>query len=296
MATNYDERIKGLETQAGNIRERLAKIEGRLDTPSKSPNTILITVLSIVGVGIIWYLGWIGVQVVDHGKKLTAIVGMLAPQTILGSLSSAVSATPTDAKNQLAQAATAIRQLQKAKVRLPESAASEAASDVNKLIDTHQDLPETWSVVGDFITYRSQMLRGWQDAAVPPCDSQFHKFKITEPIKKGETESTITHGPVEVHDCKIVLDSPDTVSNLSMDLSLADIVFRHCAIYYNGGPIVLTPIPIVPNTAPKLVGRVSFEDCLFVVSLPNIPPSNGIEFAKALLASPNGTLTFNRPS
>jgi hypothetical protein len=289
---NQDERIKGLETQNVNIRERLSAIEGRFNVPAASPNAILITVLTIVGLAFIGYLGWLGVQVVDDGRKITAILTIVAPQTLAATLSSAISTQTDQAKKGLAQAATTIRQLQSAKVRLPDKVTADTSDTLTKISDVHQDLPETWSAIGEFITYRSQMVHGWQETNSASCNDQFHRFKMTAPI--DEETKTITHGPVEVHDCKIILDSPEATSDLSIDLSFADIIFTHCTVFYNGGPVVLVPIKVARDNPPKLIGRIIFQDCAFILNLPKVPSPQGIEFTRALLSNPTEHLEFGR--
>ena len=86
--------------------------------------------------------------------------------------------------------------------------------------------------------FRSQMIRGWQETNLPLCDDQFHRARFTFHAGSNVAE----HGPVEIHDCKIVHDSLNASKNLSTDLSFADVVFTHCAVFYNGGPIVLVPV------------------------------------------------------
>jgi hypothetical protein len=182
--------------------------------------------------------------------------------------------------------------LNQAKVTLPEKTIEETTAQLTKILTTHQELPETWTVVGDFITYRSQMIRGWQEANLPLCDSQFHQAPIVS-MEKGS--NVIEHGPVDIHDCKMILDSPDATANLSLDLSIGDVIFTHCAIFYNGGPIILTPFKAGDAPA-HFVGDAYFKDCLFVVSLPKVPDERGREFARELLASRTGDIKLARPS
>ena len=75
--------------------------------------------------------------------------------------------------------------------------------------------------------------------------------------------TTLTHGPVEFHDCKIILDSPAATVKLSHDLSFADVVFTRCTVFYNGGPIVFVPVKVGRDTPAKLIGQITFENCTF---------------------------------
>ena len=121
---------------------------------------------------------------------------------------------------------------------------------------------------------------------------QFHRALFS--FQKGSKQAT--HGPVEIHDCKIILDSPETTKHLSVDLSLADVVFTHCAVFYNGGPIVLVPVKMATDTPPTLIGRMTFKECLFIVSLSGVPAAHGVELTKALLSAPNGNLELGPPA
>ena len=289
MATS-EERVKGLETQNTNIRERLGTIEGSLATlsVSKQPHWAV----SVLVAAVLAWMGWLSVQVIGQGNKLTGVMMILTPQATLKNLTSAVSAQPAQAKKDLEQVADSIHKLSKAKVNLPEQTVDETSEELSKLSDTHKDLPETWQAIGAFITYRSQMIRGWEDTNLPPCDNQFHRALAS--TTKGS--NVITHGPVEVHDCKIILDSPETSKNLSIDLSIANVAFTHCAVFYNGGPIILVPVKMATDTPAQLIGRLSFKECLFVVSLSGVPAAHGVEFARALLSAPSGTLELAPPA
>ncbi len=235
--------------------------------------------------------GWLAFNSVQlMGIKET--VGKLIPEkTITENLSSAISTSPDKAKKPLIQVVSSIHQFQAAKVSLPDKTIEEATEELNKLSNVHQDLPETWSAIGAFITYRSQIIRGWEETNLPLCDNQFHG--ATASTEKGS--NVVTHGPVEVHDCKIILDSPGFTANLSVDLELADVIFTHCAVFYNGGPIIFVPVKVARDTPPKFVGQMIFKECLFVVSLPGVPDSHGMEFARALLSSHSGTVEL-KPS
>jgi hypothetical protein len=283
-----EEKFRGLETQNANIRERLAKIEGALEANSKNEQKPKSHQLILPAVFTVIFGALIGLYNLSYtqGTKITAILTVLQPQTALKNIATTFSMEPQQAKKELAQVTTSFRQLSQAKVNLPVKTVDETTEALSEISTAHQDLPETWSAIGAFITYRSQMIRGWEETNLPLCDRQFHRASAS--TEKGS--NVITHGPVEVHDCKIVLDSLAASKNLSIDLSIADMVFTHCAVLYNGGPIVLVPVKIARDTPAQLIGHLTFQDCLFIVSLPEVPPPNGIELARALLSNPNGPL------
>jgi hypothetical protein len=295
-----EERIKGLETITKTLGERLEKVDVKLNallSASKDAETPhwAVGVLTLIVLG---WMGWISLAVIGQGNKLSTIGGILSPQDGLKSLTSGgVSTDPKKATKELAQATVSFQKLGRTKVTLPDPILSETSQQLITLSNTHQDLPETWSAIGAFITYRSQLIHGWQETNLPPCTGQFHKAQIIgQPSKTNNGDINVTHGPVEIHDCKIILDSPETTIELSPDLSLSDVVFTHCAVFYNGGPIVLVPVKIARDMPPQLIGRLTFTDCLFIVTLSGVPAAHGTDFARALLSSPDGNLTLVSPS
>jgi hypothetical protein len=194
---------------------------------------------------------------------------------------SALSGDPNKSKDQIDFAKAAIYQLRESKTSLTSDAVAATGRQVEKVADARYDLPETWSVVGEFITYRSQMLNGWQETNLPLCTnkSPVARFDFVHGSK------IVNHGPFTYSHCKIVLDSPGATVALSRDLSLANVVLDHCAIFYNGGPIVLFPVKVAIETPATLVGSISFNDCVFNLSLPAVPPRNGQQLARALLTA-----------
>src|SRR5271166_3666211 len=71
-------RFNDLQKRVNEIGERVARMEGVSTTPEKS-HTVLITILSILGTGVVLYWAWLGYEVVDYGKQLAAIHQLLAP-------------------------------------------------------------------------------------------------------------------------------------------------------------------------------------------------------------------------
>jgi hypothetical protein len=291
-----DDRVKGLETitnrldtSVGDLVKKVDFLSKTVENSSKPHWTVPIFILLVLG-----WIGWLSLQVISHGNKLTGIGAILSPQETLKNLTSAVSPDPQKAKQELAQVTDSFQKLNTAKVKLPERTIDETSGRLTIVSNTHQDLPETWSAIGAFITYRSQMVHGWAETNLPLCDNQFHRARITKPIDKGS--NTITHGPVEINDCKMILDSPDATGNLSVDLSMADVIFTHCVVFYNGGPIIFVPVKMAATEPPHFVGNVLFRDCSFVLSVPSIPDQRGQELIRALLDSPNGDIKLERIS
>jgi hypothetical protein len=295
-----EDRIKGLETITRTLGERLDGVDEKLKKLSKSSEESRFphwAVSVLVGMVLAW-MGWLSVQIIGQGQKITGIMMILNPQETLKTLGS-VSMKPQEAKKGLTQVAASFRQLSQDKVSLPEKTIDETAEDLSKISTVHQDLPETWTAIGEFISYRSRMLRGWERTNMPLCDDQFYKLKITAPIApdpNNPNENIVTHGPVEIHDCKIFLDSLGSSLNLSLDLSLADVIFTHCAVFYDGGPIVFVPVQMSVSSPAKFLGSVTFQDCLFIFSFQTVPPEHGMELARTLLTFPNGHIKLSRIS
>jgi hypothetical protein len=155
-----------------------------------------------------------------------------------------------------------------------------------KLATVDSTTPDYWPTAFELITYRSQIATSWdqQVNTLPSCNEQMHRFKATWDAPADQNgRRALTHGPVELHDCQITLDSPEAMQNISVDLSIASVIFRHCVVFYHGGPIVLFPVKVATETPAKLVGSLRFEDCLFIFSLPQPPSSQGQQFAQHLL-------------
>jgi len=155
-----------------------------------------------------------------------------------------------------------------------------------KLLDA-QKAPDFWPTVAEFVSYRSQMLNGWQESTLPACTD---KPPIGRGVSTIKGSREVTHGPLVYSYCKIVLDSVGATLSLSPHLSFADVVFEHCAIFYSGGPIVLFPVKIARDSPAKLIGAISFNDCLFSFSFPAVPSPDGQKLAKALLAATSNSV------
>jgi len=226
-------------------------------------------------------------------RLLTAMVAPQLQKAMDDSLASAISIkSGNEAGAKLVFAKSVVRQLRDAKAILPISAVSETNQKLTTVADRHTDLPETWSVIGDFLTYRSQMIEGWPQTDLPLCIEVPNQFQITKETING-AKTVATHGPIELHDCKIVLDSPGFTSQLSADLRFADVIFTHCAVFYGGGPIILLPIKLSGEPEPRLVGSMIFKNCVFVLSFSNVPGPQGQKLARILLTATGATVRLD---
>jgi len=253
MATQ-EQRTKGLETAYVNIRERLSKIEGRFEAPHKSPNTIMIAILSMLGVGMIAYLGWLGVQTVDHGEKLAVIYQVLAPQ-LLEKLSS----SPRNLGN-IDQATKILAIARQTGERIDPTIVSESGK---KFVEASSATPAAWRAAKAFLDYQSLLnSTGLPEMSSPAKDlssanyivipvypgsrmpQQLNGFGTAprdqsarlEPLgstgtKVGETGAAI----VVVEGADLTIDS----------MLIKNIVFRNSTIRYHGGPIQMENVYFV---------------------------------------------------
>lgn len=301
-----EERIKGLETQSTNIRERLSKIEGRFDAPSKSPNAILIAVLSIVGVAVIWYWGWVGTQIVEHGKNLVSIQAKLVAiglQTQASLPQSAFDKALPDIRSTVAAA-------RKDSISIPPEVIEGLRS---KLLASNSAAPDFWPALSEFVSYRSAL--SYHDAAAPtPLTGKF-SFAFaklpdcTDSLPKpmsikevlSEHEAVQNRGLYE--NCRLVLDSgkQDQILNAILRGSTPLLTFKNCLIEYHGGeislilawdkePFTLTVVGRGPEDPTKIMHTtlsgptIQFEDCFFSLMFQNPPPPNGQRLSTTLLA------------
>jgi hypothetical protein len=226
-------------------------------------------------------------------RLLTGTVALQLQKAVDDSLVSAISAnTRDDAKDKLIFASSAIRQLADAKVTLNPTGSIDMTRYLDRVAQVHQDLPETWRVIGDFISYRSETAETFEQSALPRCTDMPAKFSGTSKNGTKEGEVVITHGPFEFHDCKIPLDSPETTLDLSLNLSLSDVIFTRCAVFYRGGKIVVFPVKVARDTPAGIVGHASFKDCIFSFSFSRIPTPQGQRLALAVLESPPNDVQF----
>src|ERR1700733_13073230 len=95
-----EDKIKGLQTITTALRERLDMVDERVNTFVKASEGDrkphwAVGILTLI---VLSWMGWVSLQVVSQGKKLTSIETILSPQEALKSLNSAVSPDPKKAK------------------------------------------------------------------------------------------------------------------------------------------------------------------------------------------------------
>lgn len=91
-----DEKIKGLERVTEELRRDFSALDGSFKALSKTVEDSKHTHWAIpvlIMVALAW-MGWLSLQVISQGNKLTAIGTILSPQETLKHLTSAVSPDP----------------------------------------------------------------------------------------------------------------------------------------------------------------------------------------------------------
>jgi hypothetical protein len=232
---------------------------------------------------------------------LRILTGAAAPQlekAVDDSLRSAL-AEPTKAKPNAEFAGQVIRQMGDANITMSNATIKNASEHLESLIENKADIAEVWTTAGQFLTYRSEMLSGWAQTALPSCSKQLPvglaTNKASVPTSDGRYTVEVTHGPMVYRNCKIILDSPEATATLSQYLNLGDLVFKQCAIFYHGGPIVFVPVRVATQTVTAPTGKLIFTDCLFNFSLPRVPPIEGQKLVTTVLISPSGNGEFAIP-
>jgi hypothetical protein len=163
-----------------------------------------------------------------------------------------------------------------------------------KLLSADQRQPGYWSVVSQFITYRSAQ-------EVPP---QVHKL-LSQRLARCVDQQPIPlwvldrkpNDPIPPHPrifppfvwshCAVSLDEAiDKGFDLGFKFLTSgpnNIYFRECVVTYQGGQVA----PIMKDAV--------FERCLFTLSISAPPPKWGQEISRALLAAPTSTVKLPNP-
>lgn len=317
MATQ-DERIKGLDTQIGNIRERLGRIEGRLESESsQKTNWLGIALLGAVATAFLGYLGWLGVQVFDQGKKLSSIEATLV---VLG-LQTQVSLPQAAFDKALPDIRSAVAAARQENVAVPPAVMDELRS---KLLASNSEAPSFWPTLSEFVSYRSSLSYRQPSAAPPPFPrTGTAEFRVARPpnctdslpkpasVKEVLSPNQLTSNPGIYENCRLVLDSAtqDAALNAILRENTQFITFKNCLIEYHGGEISLI---LAWDKAPftlVLVGKgpqdptktfqvemsgpaIQFENCLFVLAFQNPPPPNGQRLSTTLLAENTSSISL----
>jgi len=281
-------RVDGIDDGLKTLNREVGEVKGSIKPPAETPWWITHVVAPLCVTAILATAGAvIHLEIVVNGigKNVSGVQGSIARQ----SLTTYAALPQSEFKAALPDLNSSIALARKQNVRIPPRVVDDLSKQLNA---TETSTADFWPTAAEFISYRSQLLTEWRAADLPPCltGRPGQSGKFTASIKQGSKE--LTHGPVEYNNCKIVLDSQAATAELSMDLSFADVLCNHCVVIYNGGQIVIMPMKIATETPAQLVGKLIFEDCLFVLSFPTVPTQQGQQLTRTLLAASSNTVSI----
>ncbi|MGF7179667.1 hypothetical protein [Tunturiibacter psychrotolerans] len=164
-----------------------------------------------------------------------------------------------------------------------------------KLIATNHSSPDYWPAAAQVVNYRSQSEVGWDRINLPACSEKDLKFTVTgdRPMPDSDNLREFTHGPITLHNCALILDSPEAQSLISRGLSIADVNFDNCVILYNGGPITFKPIAYSSTIPPLTTAKLNFMRCVFILKLNSSPPAPVQRLTTELLAANTDIVRFS---
>jgi hypothetical protein len=283
-----DEKLQGLARE-------VSEIKGSIKPPSDTPWWLRFLVAPLCVAAILATTGAvIHLEIVVNGIEKN--VGGLQASTARQNLTTYAALPPTDFRAALPDISSSIGVARKHNVKIPPTVVDDLSTQLKA---TEPSTSGFWPAAAEFISYRSEMLSGWAQTALPSCSEQLPVgrgvTKSSVPTSTGQYAVEIEHGPMVYRNCKIILDSPEATTTLSPYLNIGDLVFEQCAIFYRGGPIIFVPVRVATQTPTVPNGKLIFTNCIFDVSLPAVPPSDGRTLIVALLASPSGNAEVNIP-
>lgn len=277
-----EKRVHTIESEVGRIAQRVAKLEGHNEgtiralhgVSEKSPSATLITLLGILGAGLMAYLGWLGVEVVSQGRQISQILSILSPEIIRKA-----AAHPENPKS-VKQVRDAVRKAMKGGERYDPEIISEAGS---RFADASRESPAAWDAAISLLDYRSFLNVSYpRPEPVKLLDSKIAYYTwFTAMPSLGKTYTLGVSRPpnvAEVH----AIGAPDENANLGLRPTfflitearlkldgtvMKNVIIKDSQVDYYGGPIVLE--------------NVYFVNCTFAV----MREPHGVELAKGIFAA-----------
>lgn len=145
-----------------------------------------------------------------------------------------------------------------------------AARQAVAITDLYPDLPETWTFAAAVANRRSVAYgTNWGNVELPVCTGANW---IPTVVERHLATPTLTDRiAARMQWCTVTLDGMTLDGNL----------YRHCIIRYNGGPIA--------------VKNVRFEDCRFEINVNAVPPPNGRQLQRLILAENSNNIAIGNP-
>jgi hypothetical protein len=265
--------------------DSIAKIDGRVIRVEESRKYVFWTLA--VSLPIIFaMLAGIGAELIHMNGALSGLAAQVGgmTQSTINSLLSSPNPTKEEVAQNAATAATVIADARRNKIRSDLSELNKSGEQLLSLTDKYSDVPSVWNASAQLISYKSEQTVNLRPS-IPECKYDPSGFKITGVSDAPNGRAQLTHGPIVHRNCRLVLDDPQTLDKLSADLSFASVIFENCVVVYNGGPVVVHPVKVATDTPARIVGGLSFNNCLFVFTFNSVPAPYGQAFAKQLLPS-----------
>ena len=283
-----EKRVHSIESSVGQIAQRVAKLEGYKEAsagPDKSSNAGLITLLSILGIAVIGYWAWIGMQVVAQGKQISQILVILSPEIIKNA-----SSRPEDSQSST-QVEKVVTRAMKQGQRIDPNVIAEAGF---KFVGAASTAPEAWKVAVALLNYKSFLnTADTSSPSLTPNNETFNTqysffYSDSDPSARGQARWLGTSRPPDVPEAH-PLDRPDENAGLTIGprlllvenarllldgMFIKNVIIRDSHVRYKGGSMELQ--------------NVYFENCTFDVS----QQTRSQEFAKAIFSSPNTSITL----
>jgi len=222
------------------------------------------------------------------GTNISKVQGSLAPQ----SLTAYAALPPADFRAAVPDVGSYIAAARKHNVRVPPGVVDTLSKQLEA---TATNATDFWPTVAELINYRSAL--NHEDMInlarpMPRCvDTRPSPATTARAIEQADKDlpqpQFVPLNPGHYDNCSIQLDSSEETTKLVNQtrglppLSGVPLVFRHCFVIYNGGNIRLqVPFPI------------KFDNCLWQLSVPRIPPDSGQKITKNLLTSNPDSVTL----
>jgi len=181
--------------------------------------------------------------------------------------------TPQKFELALPQLAANARVAKQEKIIIPSDT---IATLQQKLLETNQNVPDYWAAASALINYHSSTVVGsFGDlTSLPACTGIYAQQMPATPGRNPKRDGGIISQSMWFvqKDCYWVLDENTPISNM---------LFIHCLIIYEGGPLSLRD--------------VAFQNCLFDLRVQETPSPGGQHFGRELLASNLQKVQINSP-
>jgi hypothetical protein len=202
-------------------------------------------------------------------------------------------------KSHLSELRPSLALVQQQRSKIPPAIMSDLQS---KLRTVGTDAPSYWPVVADFVSYRSVSAASWAIKTLPNCRDT--KPSATTLNFNTRDTAKLAANMLGYHDCRLAIDS--TLDGAWLNPLIFDnkvIFFKRCVVVYNGGSIEIK-LDLAKNRVVDAVRQgvhamtlsvdnaLTFDDCIFEVSVEQSPSDQAKQLTAFLLAQNTGTIAL----